>query len=43
MRKKFLAISISLLAGMNLPAQASNEVTVESGAGENNATIEAEK
>lgn len=44
MRKKFLAISISLLAGMNFPAQASNEVNVESGGtGENNATIEAEK
>lgn len=42
MRKKFLAISISLLAGINCPVQASNEVTVESGTGINNAVIEAE-
>lgn len=43
MRKKFLAISISLLAGMNLPAQASNEVTIESGEDGNIGKIEAEK
>ena len=42
MRKKFLAISISLLAGINCPVQASNEITVESGTGVNNAVIEAE-
>ena len=49
MRKKFLALSISLLAGIHFPAYAANEVTVESGtednpaSGENNVTINAEK
>ena len=43
MRKKFLAISISLLAGMNFPVQASSEVTVESGVGSNISKINAEK
>ena len=43
MRKKFLAISILLLSGIHFPAQASNEVTVESGTAENNVVINAEK
>lgn len=49
MRQKFLALSISLLAGIHFPAYAANEVTVESGtednpaSGENNVTINAEK